>query len=45
MRTSKQSIRQRLTTPLIGYGIVLLFLACFLLLLWTLTILVRVVAG
>ncbi|WP_167510306.1 hypothetical protein [Gordonibacter sp. 28C] len=45
MRTSKQSIRQRLATPLIGYGIVLLFLVCFLLLLWTLIILVRVVAG
>ena len=44
MRTSKQSIRQAITTPLIGFGVVLLALACFLLL-WTLIIVVRVVLG
>ena len=45
MRTSKQSIRQGSTTPLIGFGVVLLALVCFLLLLWTLIIVVRVVLG
>ena len=45
MRTSKQSIRQAITTPLIGIGVVLLALVCFLLLLWTLIIVVRVVLG
>ena len=45
MRTSKQSIRQAITTSLIGFGVVLLALACFLLLLWTLIIVVRVVLG
>ena len=45
MRTSKQSIRQAITPPLIGFGVVLLALACFLLLLWTLIIVVRVVLG
>ena len=45
MRTSKQSIRQAITTPLIGFCVVLLALVCFLLLLWTLIIVVRVVLG
>ena len=45
MRTSKQSIRQAITTPLNGFGVVLLALVCFLLLLWTLIIVVRVVLG
>lgn len=45
MRTSKQSIRQAITTPLIGFGVVLLALVCFLLLLWTLIIVVMVVLG
>lgn len=45
MRTSKQSIRQAIITPLIGFGVVLLALVCFLLLLWTLIIVVRVVLG
>ena len=45
MRTSKQSIRQAITTPLIAFGVVLLALVCFLLLLWTLIIVVRVVLG
>ena len=34
-----------LETPLMGFGIVLLSLVCFLILLWTLIILVRVVLG
>ena len=62
MRTSKQSIRQAITTPLIGFGVVLLALDAvgavlwyrgsgfsynerFLLLLWALIIVVRVVLG
>ena len=45
MRTSKQSIRQAITTPPIGVGVVLLALVCFLLLLWTRIIVVRVVLG
>lgn len=45
MRTSKPSIRHSITTPLIGFGVVLLSLMCFLLLLWTLIIVVRVVLG
>ena len=45
MRTSKQSIRQAITTPLIGVGGVLLGLVCFLLLVWALIIVVRGVLG
>lgn len=45
MRKTKSNIRQIVETPLLGFGIVLLFLSCFLLLLWTLIVIVRVVAG
>lgn len=45
MRKKPQNIRQALETPLLGYGIVLLSLGCFLLALWALVILVRVVLG
>ncbi len=34
-----------MSTPLIGFGIVLLSLVCFLLMLWVLIIIVRVVLG
>ena len=43
MRKRPQNIRQTVETPLMGFGIVLLSLVCFLILLWTLIILVRVV--
>ncbi|MDJ1651479.1 MULTISPECIES: hypothetical protein [Gordonibacter] len=45
MRTRKKDIRPSLSTPLVGYGIMLLSLGCFLILLWVLTIVVRVVLG
>ncbi|WP_204217344.1 hypothetical protein [Gordonibacter sp. An230] len=45
MRKRPQNIRQILETPLMGFGIVLLSLVCFLILLWVLIILVRVVLG
>ncbi|WP_332518084.1 hypothetical protein [Gordonibacter sp.] len=45
MRTKRPHIRQSLATPLIGFGVVLLSLLCFLLLLWALIIIVRVVLG
>ena len=45
MRKRPQDIRQMLETPLTGFGIVLLSLVCFLILLWTLIVLVRVVLG
>ncbi|WP_191382908.1 hypothetical protein [Rubneribacter badeniensis] len=45
MRKRPQNIRQTFETPLMGFGIVLLSLVCFLILLWTLIILVRVVLG
>lgn len=32
-------------TPLLGFSSVLLFLACFLIFLWILIVLVRVIAG
>lgn len=34
-----------LKTPLTGYGIMLLAILCFLIMLWTLMIIVRVVVG
>lgn len=45
MRTSKQKTSWIVETPLIGFGVVLLALVCFLLLLWTLIVIVRVVLG
>ena len=45
MRKRNVDIRQIIETPLLGYGVVLLSLACFLLLLWPLIILVRIVLG
>lgn len=45
MLKTKPDIRQLVETPLLGFGAVLLFLACFLLLLWVLTIIVRIIAG
>lgn len=42
---SKLDIRQRITTPLHGLGMVLLFVVCLLLLLWMLIIVVRIVVG
>ena len=40
-----KDIRQVIETPLLGYSVVLLSLSCFLLLLWALIILVRIVLG
>ena len=40
-----RTIRQVIETPLLGYSVVLLSLSCFLLLLWALIILVRIVLG
>ena len=45
MRKRPRNIRQTVETPLMGFGIVLLSLVCFLILLWALIILVRVVLG
>lgn len=45
MRKRKQDIRQVIETPLLGYGILVLALACFLLLLAVLIIVTRVVVG
>ena len=45
MRKRNLASRQIIETPRLGYGVVLLSLACFLLLLWTLIILVRIVLG
>lgn len=45
MRKKKPNIRQSVETPLLGFGVVLLFLACLLLLLWALIVVVRIVAG
>ncbi|WP_172623450.1 hypothetical protein [Arabiibacter massiliensis] len=45
MRKKPQNIRQSLEAPLMGFGIVLLSLGCFLLALWALIIIVRVVLG
>ena len=43
MRKRNKDIRQAIETPLLGYSVVLLSLSCFLLLLWALIILVRIV--
>ncbi|MBU5405376.1 hypothetical protein KQI08_05495 [Paraeggerthella hongkongensis] len=43
MRKRKQDIRQAIETPALGFGVVMLALLCFLLALWTLIIVVRVV--
>ncbi len=45
MRKRKQNIRQAVETPLLGYSVLILALICFLLLLSSLIVLVRVVAG
>lgn len=45
MRASRPDIRQKVSTPLGGFGVVLLALACFLLLLWGIIVVVRFVAG
>lgn len=45
MRKRNVDIRQTIETPLLGFGVVLLFLASFLLLLWALIIVVRIVLG
>ena len=45
MRKRPQNIRQTFETPLMGFGIVLLSLACFLIMLWVLIVIVRVVLG
>lgn len=45
MRKRNKDIRQAIETPLLGYSVVLLSLSCFLLLLWALIILVRIVLG
>lgn len=45
MRKRTMDIRQAIETPLLGYGVVLLFLLAFMMLLWVLIVIVRVVAG
>lgn len=45
MRKRNRDIRQVIETPLLGYGVLLLSLLCFLLVLWTLIVLVRIVLG
>lgn len=45
MRKKRQHIRQAIETPLLGFSVVTLALLCFLLLLASLIVLVRVVAG
>lgn len=45
MRKRNKDIRQVIETPLLGYSVVLLSLSSFLLLLWALIILVRIVLG
>lgn len=45
MRKRNVDIRQAIETPLLGFGVVLLSLLCFLLLLWVLIIIVRIVLG
>lgn len=45
MRKRNVDIRQAIETPLLGYGVVLLFLLAFMVLLWVLIILVRIVVG
>lgn len=45
MRKRNQDIRQAIETPLLGFGVMLLALLCFMLMLWALIIIVRVVLG
>lgn len=45
MRNQKPDIRQQIETPLLGFGVVILALLCFLLLLWVLIVGVRFVMG
>lgn len=45
MRKTRPHIPLDAKTPLLGYGVVFLSIICFLLLLWALIILVRVVLG
>lgn len=45
MRKRTQNIKQALEAPLLGFGVVLLSLACFLIMLWCLIIVVRIVLG
>lgn len=45
MRKRNQDIRQIIETPLLGFGVMLLALLCFMLMLWALIIVVRVVLG
>ena len=45
MRKRKQDIRQAIETPLLGFGVILLALVCFLLLLAVLIIVTRIVVG
>ena len=45
MRKKNQDIRQSIETPLLGFSVMLLALLCFLLMLWALIIVVRVVLG
>lgn len=45
MRKRSPHIRQSLETPFLGYGVVLLALACLLIFLWSLIIVVRIVLG
>lgn len=45
MRKRNQNIRQTIETPLLGFGVILLTLICFLLLLGALIIVTRLVVG
>lgn len=45
MRKRNVDIRQTIEAPLLGFGVVLLSLVCFLLLLWALIVIVRIVLG
>ena len=45
MRKRKQDIRQAIETPALGFGVVMLALLCFMLMLWALIVVVRVVMG
>ena len=45
MRKRNVDIRQAIEAPLLGFGVVLLSLICFLLLLWALIVIVRIVLG
>lgn len=45
MQKRTQNIRQTIEAPLLGFGVVMLALACFLIMLWVLIVIVRVVLG